>query len=56
MGRFNPLFERAGMRRIDPVRDGESVYYILDRAEQLKNPLPNPLPVPARGSDATAHT
>lgn len=32
MGRVHPFFERAGMTRIEPVRDTEGVYFIFDRS------------------------
>jgi GNAT superfamily N-acetyltransferase len=31
MGRAHPLFERAGMRRIEPARPEQPVYYLFDR-------------------------
>jgi len=33
MGRAHPLFEKAGMRRIDPTDPAAPVYYLRDRQE-----------------------
>ena len=33
MGEVHPLFERAGMRRIEPAGEGEAAYFIFDRRE-----------------------
>lgn len=30
MGRVHPFFEQAGMARVEPVREGEGVYFIAD--------------------------
>ena len=35
MGRAHPLFERAGMTRVEPQGDDEPIYYIFDREESL---------------------
>lgn len=32
MGRAHPLFERAGMRRIDPANPDEPLYFVMDRS------------------------
>jgi hypothetical protein len=33
MGEVHPLFERGGMRRAPPVKEGEAAYFIFDRGE-----------------------
>jgi len=35
MARAHPFFEKAGMRRIDPVSPDEPVYFVFDREEGL---------------------
>ncbi|HVT87404.1 MAG TPA: GNAT family N-acetyltransferase, partial [Tepidisphaeraceae bacterium] len=35
MGRAHPFFEKAGMRRIDPVNEKTPVYFIYDRASSV---------------------
>jgi GNAT superfamily N-acetyltransferase len=38
MGRAHPFFEKAGMRRFDPVKEGGAVYFLFDRENKLPRP------------------